>query len=63
MIPRPNTISSRFEATIDTKKFFQISQNLIKSEDIGIRQYIIIKLGIEIGLTIIKTLIDIIDTS
>jgi hypothetical protein len=25
MIPRPNTISSRFEATVDTKKFFQIS--------------------------------------
>ena len=63
MIPRLNTNSLRFKAIVNIKKFFQIGQDLIKSEDIGIRQYIITKLGVEIGLVIIKTLIDIINTS
>ena len=63
MIPRPNIFSSRFEAVIDIKKFFQIGWNLIESEDTGIRQYVIIKLGAETGLIIIKTLTDIIDAS
>jgi hypothetical protein len=61
MIPRPNPISSRFEATVDTKKFFQMGWNLIESEDAGTRQYVITKLGAETGLAIIKTLTDIMD--
>jgi len=63
MIPRPNTNSLRFEAAVDTKKFFQMGWNLIKSEDAGTRQYVITKLGAETGLAIIKTLTDIMDAS
>ena len=63
MIPRPNTISSRFEAAVDTNKFFQMGWNLIKSEDAGTRQHVITKLGAETGLAIIKTLTDIMDAS
>jgi hypothetical protein len=63
MIPRPNTISSRFEAAVDTKKFFQMGWNLIESEDAGTRQHVITKLGAETGLVIIKTLTDIMDAS
>lgn len=36
MIPRLNTSSSRFEAAVDTKRFFQIGWTLIESEDAGI---------------------------
>lgn len=63
MIPRPNTNSLRFEAAVDTKKFFQMGWNLIKSEDAGTRQYVITKLGAETGLAIIKTLTDIMNAS
>ena len=63
MIPRPNTNSSRLEATVDTKKFFQMGWNLIESEDAETRQYVITKLGAETGLAIIKTLTDIMDAS
>jgi hypothetical protein len=63
MIPRPNAIPSRFEAAVDTKKFFQTGWNLIESEDAGIRQHVITKLGAEAGLAIIKTLTDIMDAS
>ena len=63
MIPKPNTIPSRFEAPVDTKKFFQIGWNLIESENAGARQHVITKLGAETGLAIIKTLTDIMDTS
>jgi hypothetical protein len=63
MIPRPNTNSLRFEAGVDTKKFFQMGWNLIESEDAGIRQYVITKLGAETGLAIIKTLTDIMDAN
>jgi len=55
--------SSRFEAAVDTKQFFQIGWNLIESEDVGIRQHVITKLGAETGLAIIKTLTDIMDAS
>lgn len=61
MIPRPNTNSSRFEAAVDTKQFFQMGRNLIESEDAGTRQHVITKLGAETGLAIIKTLTDIMD--
>lgn len=37
--------------------------NLIESEDAGTCQYIIIKLGVETGLAIIKTLTDIMDAN
>lgn len=50
MIPRPNTISSRFEAAMDTKKFFQVGWNLIESENAGTRQHVITKLGAGAGL-------------
>ncbi|TEY28370.1 hypothetical protein BOTCAL_1025g00010 [Botryotinia calthae] len=64
MIPRTNTTSSRFEAAaVDTKKFFQKGWNLIESDDAGIRQQVITKLGAETGLAIIKTLTDIMDAS
>jgi hypothetical protein len=63
MIPRPNPISSRFEAAVDTQKFFQMGWNLIESEDAGTRQYVITKLGAETGLAIIKTLTDIMDAN
>ena len=63
MIPRPNTVSSRFEAAVDTNKFFQMGWNLIESEDAGTRQQVITKLGAETGLAIIKTLTDIMDAS
>ncbi len=63
MIPRPNRVSSRFEAAVDTKRFFQIGWNLIESEDAGTRQHVITKLGAETGLAIIKTLTDIMDAS
>ena len=63
MIPRPNTIPSRFEAAVDTKKFFQTGWILIESEDAGTRQHVITKLGAETGLAIIKTLTDIMDAS
>ncbi|KAL9132322.1 MAG: hypothetical protein Q9175_006504 [Cornicularia normoerica] len=55
--------SSRFEAAVDTKKFFQMGWNLIKSEDAGTRQQVITKLGAETGLAIIKTITDIMDAS
>jgi hypothetical protein len=55
--------SSRFEAAVDTKQFFQMGWNLIESEDAGTRQHIITKLGAETGLAIIKTLTDIMDAS
>ena len=63
MIPRPDTISSRFGAAVDTNKFFQMGWNLIQSEDAGTRQHVITKLGAETGLAIIRTLTDIIDAS
>ena len=63
MIPRPNTIPSRLEAAVDTKKFFQTGWILIESEDAGTRQHVITKLGAETGLAIIKTLTDIMDAS
>lgn len=63
MIPRPSTNSSRFQAVVDTKEFFQIGWNLIESEDAGIRQYVITKLGAETGLAIIKSLTAIMDAS
>ncbi|TGO63802.1 hypothetical protein BELL_1063g00010 [Botrytis elliptica] len=64
MIPRANTISSRFTATaVDTKKFFQTGWNLIESDDAGIRQHVITKLGAETGLAIIKTLTELMDAS
>jgi hypothetical protein len=63
MIPRPNTISSRFGAAMDTKRFFQMGWNLIESENAGTRQHVIAKLGAETGLAIIKTLTDIMDAS
>ena len=37
--------------------------NLIKSKDVGTRQYVITKLGAETGLAIIKTLTDIMDAN
>ena len=63
MIPRPNTNSSRFEAAVDTKKFFQMGWNLTKSDDAGTRQQVITKLGSETGLAIIKTITDIMDAN
>lgn len=63
MIPRPNRNPSRFEAVVDTKKFFGIGWTLIESEDAGTRQHVITKLGAETGLAIIKTLTDSLDTS
>jgi hypothetical protein len=63
MIPRLNTIPSRLEAAVDTKRFFQMGWNLIECEDVGVRQHIITKLGAETGLAIIKTLTDIIGAS
>jgi hypothetical protein len=64
MIPRPNTNASHFRLPpVDIKKFFEIGLNLIESEDAGIRQYIIVKVAAESGLTIIKSLTDIIDAS
>jgi len=63
MIPRPNRNSSRIEDNVDTKKFFQMGWNLIESEDAETRQHIITKLGAKTGLTIIKTLTDIINAS
>ena len=63
MIPRPNTNSSRFEAAVDTKKFFQMGWNLTKSDDEGTRQQVITKLGSETGLAIIKTITDIMDAN
>ncbi len=63
MIPRPNTSSSRFEAVVDTKKFFQMGWNLIESGDAGTRQHLITKLGAETGLAIIKIMTDIMDAS
>lgn len=64
MIPRANTTSSRFTATaVDTKKFFQTGWNLIESDDAGIRQRVITKLGAETGLAIIKTLTELMDAS
>jgi hypothetical protein len=63
MIPKPNTNSSRFEPAVDTKKFFQTAWTLIKSEDAGIRQQVITKLGAETGLAIIKTLTDSMEAS
>ncbi|KAI9784988.1 MAG: hypothetical protein M1839_001184 [Geoglossum umbratile] len=61
MIPRPNANSSRLEAAVDTKKFFQTGWNLIESGDAGTRQHVITKLGAETGLAIIKTLTEIMD--
>ncbi len=61
MIPRPNKHSSRFEAAVDTIKFFQMGWNLIESDDAETRQYVITKLGAETGLAIIKTLTDMVD--
>ncbi|TGO16135.1 hypothetical protein BPAE_0516g00020 [Botrytis paeoniae] len=64
MIPRTNTVSSRFApAAVDTKKFFQTGWNLIESDDAGIRQHVITKLGAETGLAIIKTLTELMDAS
>ena len=63
MIPRPNRNSSRFEDAVDIKNFFQMGWNLIESEDAGTRQHVITKLAAETGLTIIKTLTDIMDAS
>ncbi|MCJ1396231.1 hypothetical protein MMC18_009120 [Xylographa bjoerkii] len=48
---------------VDTKAFFQTAWKLIESEDAGIRQFVVTKLGAETGLAIIKTLTDIMDTS
>ena len=56
MIPSPSTKLSRFEAAVDTKKFFQTGWNLIEREDVGTRQHVITKLAAETGLAIIKSL-------
>ena len=61
MIPRPNTNSLRSGVAVDTKKFLQMGWNLIESEDAGIRQHVITKLGAETGLAIIKALTDVMD--
>jgi hypothetical protein len=61
MIPRP--FSSRFEAVVNTKKFFQMGFDLIESEDAGSRQHVITKLAADTGLDIIKALIDTMDPS
>lgn len=63
MIPRPTTNSSRFQAAVDTKTFFQMGRILVESEDAGTRQHVITKLGAETGLAIVKTLTDIMDES
>ncbi|KFZ11229.1 hypothetical protein V502_07659 [Pseudogymnoascus sp. VKM F-4520 (FW-2644)] len=63
MFPRPNTNYSRFEAAMDIERLLQIGWNLIESEDAGIRQDVITKLGAETGLSIIKTITDTMDAS
>ncbi|KAF1994313.1 P-loop containing nucleoside triphosphate hydrolase protein [Amniculicola lignicola CBS 123094] len=63
MIPRPNTNPSRFDAAVDTRAFFQIGWNLIETEDAGIHQYIITKLGAETGLAIVKALTESMDVN
>ncbi|PQE06276.1 NFX1-type zinc finger-containing 1 protein [Rutstroemia sp. NJR-2017a BBW] len=64
MIPKPNTNTSRIRSSpVDIKKFFEIGLSLIESGDAGIRQHIIVKLAAETGLTIIKTLTDIMDAT
>lgn len=63
MIPRSTMNSSRFDLTVNLKSFLQMGWNLIESEDAGIRQQVITKLGAETGLAIIKTLTNIMDAS
>ena len=63
MIPKSNTNHYRFEPAVDIEQFFQMGWTLIQSEDAGIRQYIITKLGAETGLAIIKTLTNTMDAS
>lgn len=63
MFPRPSANSSRFEGAMDIERFLRIGWNLIESEDAGIRQDVITKLGAEAGLSIIKTITDTMDAS
>ena len=63
MIPKPNTNSLRFGEAVDTKSFFQMGSKIVQSENAGTRQNVIIKLGAETGLAIIKSLTDLMDAS
>ncbi len=49
MIPRPNTNPPRFGTTLNVEKFLQTGWKLIESEDAGVRQDVITKLGEEAG--------------
>ena len=63
MIPRPNVNSTRFNANVDIKSFFQMGWDIFEGEDAGTRQHVITKLGSETGLAIIKTLTDVMNAN
>lgn len=63
MIPRPNTNPPRFGTALNVEKFLQTGWKLIESEDAGVRQDVITKLGEEAGLSIIKSIADTMDAS
>jgi hypothetical protein len=54
---------SRFVVVVNTKKFFQVSWNLIESENARTRQYVIIKIDAKTRLAIIKTVTNIMNVS
>lgn len=58
MIPKPN---STFNNAVDIKAFFQAGYSLIEANDIGTRQHVVTKLGEEMGLQIIKSLVQYIE--
>lgn len=65
MIPKPTTNSSylHFNTAVDTNRIFQLGWDLMESADAGIRQHVIAKLASEMGLGIVKTLTDRMDTN
>ncbi|KFY58166.1 hypothetical protein V496_06233 [Pseudogymnoascus sp. VKM F-4515 (FW-2607)] len=63
MIPRPNTNPPRFGTALNVEKFLQTGWKLIESEDAGVRQDVVTKLGEEAGLSIIKSITDTMDAS